>query len=187
MSDHFIFGYGSLVNRDTHAYPEAHPARLSGWRRIWRHTTRRQVAFLNVVLDAGSEIAGMMLSVPREEPELAQREYAYGRVIVTDRVSHALPGLPEVNVFAITEGEVRAPSTDHAILMSYVDMVAGGYFREFGAAGLSEFFETTDGWDAPILNDRTAPRYPRHREQDPEVIERVDEALSRLPSRIVPL
>ena len=31
-----------------------------------------------------------------------------------------------------------------------------------GHAGVSHFFETTDGWDAAILNDRADPVYPRH-------------------------
>ena len=30
-----FFGYGSLVNRNTHAYPDARPAQLRGWHRLW--------------------------------------------------------------------------------------------------------------------------------------------------------
>jgi len=37
-----------------------------------------------------------------------------------------------------------------------------GYLQEFGQDGVQNFFQTTDGWDAPILNDRAAPLYPRH-------------------------
>lgn len=32
---------------------------------------------------------------------------------------------------------------------------------EFGEAGVARFFATTDGWDAPILDDRAKPQYPR--------------------------
>ena len=46
MSHDFFFGYGSLVNRATHDFPEAHPARVTGWRRAWRHTDLRPVAYL---------------------------------------------------------------------------------------------------------------------------------------------
>ena len=40
----YFFGYGSLVNRATHDYVHAHPARISGWRRAWRHVEGRSVA-----------------------------------------------------------------------------------------------------------------------------------------------
>ena len=162
MSDHFIFGYGSLVNRGTHAYATAHPARLKGWKRVWRHTTLREVAFLNVVPDAASEIDGLILEAPRVDPALDQREYAYARTHVSHQVTHPAPPHIEVNLFAIAHGEQRAPSPDHAILMSYLDTVVAGYLAEFGEIGVADFFATTDGWDAPILNDRDAPRYPRH-------------------------
>jgi hypothetical protein len=41
-------------------------------------------------------------------------------------------------------------------------VVVQGYLREFGEEGVTRFFTTTHGWDAPILDDRAAPRYPRH-------------------------
>jgi hypothetical protein len=39
--------------------------------------------------------------------------------------------------------------------------VAQGFLREFGEAGVARFFETTQGWEAGIRNDRAAPLYPR--------------------------
>ena len=48
------------------------------------------------------------------------------------------------------------------MLLSYVDVVVQGYLREFGEDGVAQFFATTDGWDAPILDDRADPVYPRH-------------------------
>jgi len=47
-------------------------------------------------------------------------------------------------------------------LLSYLDVVVQGYEQVFGEAGVAAFFASTDGWDAPILNDRDAPQYPRH-------------------------
>ena len=49
MTGPFFFGYGSLVNRATHDYSDAHPARIEGWRRAWRHVEGRKVAFLTAV------------------------------------------------------------------------------------------------------------------------------------------
>ena len=102
-------------------------------------------------------------------------------------MEHPVAGQIEVNLFAISHGDERPPSTDHAVLLSYVDMVVGGYHREFGRDGVDRFFATTDGWDVPILNDRQQPRYPRHVAQPDEVTGIVDAALAHLPCRIVGL
>ena len=185
MHDHFIFGYGSLVNRATHDYEQAHPARLKGWRRVWRHTTLREVAFLNVVEDPECEIDGLILEVPRQPTELDKREYAYKRTTVTPAVMHRVEQKVEINLYAISEGTEGPPSPEHSILMSYLDTVVSGYFVEFGEAGVRDFFDTTAGWDAPILNDRAEPRYPRHRLAGPEITDMVDAALRGLPSVVI--
>jgi hypothetical protein len=49
----------------------------------------------------------------------------------------------------------------HPVLLSYLDVVVQGYLQEFDEAGVAHFFDTTDGWDAPLLDDRTHPHYPR--------------------------
>lgn len=46
------------------------------------------------------------------------------------------------------------------VLLSYLDVVVQGYFREFGRKGVVHFFEMTEGWHAPVLNDRANPIYP---------------------------
>ena len=47
------------------------------------------------------------------------------------------------------------------ICLSYIDCVLQGVIHRFGQAALDAFFETTDGWHVPILNDRAEPIYPR--------------------------
>lgn len=64
MKDAFFFGYGSLVNRATHDYGQARPASLPGWRRAWRHTALRPVAFLTAEPDPASTIEGLIAAVP---------------------------------------------------------------------------------------------------------------------------
>ena len=44
----WFFGYGSLVNRATHSYPQAQRARLHNWRRVWVRTAMREVVFLSI-------------------------------------------------------------------------------------------------------------------------------------------
>ncbi|MFB9149732.1 gamma-glutamylcyclotransferase family protein [Roseovarius ramblicola] len=160
----YFFGYGSLVNRATHGFDGARPARLSGWRRVWRHTTLRPVAYLTVMPDAGAEIDGLIAPVPGADwPALDAREAAYARAPAARQVRHDLPHTPEIAVYTIPEGHHGAPDAAHPILLSYIDVVVQGYLREFGEDGVARFFDTTQGWDAPVLDDRAAPRYPRHR------------------------
>jgi len=162
MHHPFFFGYGSLVNRRTHDYAAAHPARVHGWRRAWRHALTRPVAFLTAVPAPGAEIDGLVAEVPGADwAALDAREHAYDRVRAAG-VSHPLADASEVHIYWVPEGKHEAASHAHPILLSYLDVVVQGYLREFGEAGVERFFATTDGWEGPVLNDRAEPRYPRH-------------------------
>lgn len=184
MSHGYFFGYGSLVNRGTHDYAEACPAQLSGWRRQWRHTCLREVAYLTVVPDTGCEIEGLVAAVPPGGwAALDERERAYARVRATDRVRHDLPRPAEIAVYAIPHGKHGAPSERGPVLLSYIDVVVQGYLREFGERGVARFFETTDGWDAPVLDDRAAPAYPRHQELSADERALVDDHLREVGVR----
>lgn len=183
MTRPFFFGYGSLVNRATHDYADAHPARIAGWRRAWRHVEGRQVAFLTAVPASGSVIDGLIAHVPGGDwAALDMREHAYARVLATD-VEHEVAGATEIQIY-------HAPSDRHApasemrpLLLSYVDVVVQGYLREFGEAGVAGFFETTDDWDAPVRNDRANPAYPRHQRLTAAESALVDDWLDRLGNR----
>jgi len=184
MSDPFFFGYGSLVNRATHDYADAHPARLTGWRRAWRHTRLRPVAFLTAVPAPGHAIDGLVAHVPGGDwAALDHRERAYDRRPVTETTAHPVARAVEVQVYAIPDGKHGVPDRAHPVLLSYIDVVVQGYLSEFGEAGAARFFETTDGWDAPILDDRRAPRYPRHRPIGTDARLFVDERLRALGAR----
>lgn len=178
----WFFGYGSLVNHLTHDNRPLHPARLSGWRREWCLTTLRPVAFLSVRPAEGAEIAGLVSQVPAGDWQaLDAREYAYGRQPVS--VAAAAPVPAEVAVYAVTSqhraAEGQGAPQGH-ILLSYLDVVVEGYHHHFGAAGVADFFATTDGWDRPILDDRRDPVYPRHRDVGAEIRALTDGHLSRL-------
>ncbi|WP_339673304.1 gamma-glutamylcyclotransferase family protein [uncultured Roseovarius sp.] len=177
----YFFGYGSLVNRASHSFAGAVPAQLTGWRRIWRHTDLRPVAYLTVVPDAHAEIDGLIAPVPDADwPALDAREAAYIRAPAAHQVRHPLPHRPEIAVYTIPDGLHASPSQAHPILLSYLDVVVQGYFREFGTAGVQRFFDTTDGWDAPLLDDRNSPRYPRHQSLTDEERELTDRHLDLL-------
>lgn len=178
MSDPLFFGYGSLVNLATHDYTDPHPARLAGWRRIWRRTTLRDAAFLSVERCEATEIAGIVARVPGADwAALDAREAAYARRDVTRTVRH--PGQPgPVAVYEVQQRHLSGRD-DHPILQSYLDVVVQGYLRVFGEAEARAFFDTTHGWNTPILNDRDDPVYPRAQRLSVEETIFVDEALAR--------
>lgn len=177
----YFFGYGSLVNRDTHAFKDAHPARLKGWRRMWRPTHLREVGFLSVVADKDSWVDGLIAPVPDADwHALDLREANYERIAAEHMVEHPLPHAPQIAVYSVPDEHSRAPQEGYHLLLSYIDVVVQGYLREYGAAGAQHFFETTDGWNAPVLDDRDDPRYPRACRLSRDETDVVDAALAAL-------
>jgi len=160
MVNAFFFGYGSLVNRATHAYSKASHARLRGWRRVWRSTPKRRLAYLAAEPVAEGHIDGLIAHVPHGDwAALDQREEAYERRIVTDAVGHSQTGAPEIHVYWIPASASAEPSA--LLPLSYLDVVVQGYLHEYGEAGAADFFSSTAGWDLTVIDDRAAPLYPR--------------------------
>ena len=158
---HF-FGYGSLVNRDTHDFTPVQRSRIAGWRRVWHRAPVRPAAFLSVVRDPDATIDGVIAPVPNDDwHALDTREYAYDRVIVTEAVTHAAKDVRDISIYAIPPHESAPPDEDHPILLSYVDAVIQGYLREFGEGSATQFMHNTEGWSTSVRNDRDAPIYPR--------------------------
>ena len=187
MTDPFFFGYGSLVNRATHAFTDAHRARLRGWRRVWRHTTLRPVAYLTGVPAPGHVIDGLIAHVPGDDwAALDHRERAYDRAAVTGDTDHPVTRALEIQVYAIPEGKHGRPDETHPVLLSYLDVVVQGYLREFGEDGVGRFFDTTDGWDVPIMDDRADPIYSRHQRLHADEAALVHDHLRAVGARLIP-
>ncbi|SHJ15277.1 Gamma-glutamyl cyclotransferase, AIG2-like [Shimia gijangensis] len=181
MKRPYFFGYGSLVNQKTHDFEDAHPARLRGWRRIWRHTNLRPVAYLTAVPDPSAEIDGLIAHVPNDDwAALDYRERAYDRLPVCDQINHPKDDPISVAVYTVPHGKHGLPTEEHPVLLSYIDVVVQGYLRQFGEAGVADFFATTSGWSAPVLNDRENPIYPRHQRLSSDERQLVDDNLMRI-------
>lgn len=182
-NDPFFFGYGSLVNTETHGFARHARARLSGWRRVWRHTALRPVAFLTAEPHADTTITGLVAAVPGADwAALDLRERGYDRVAVTARVHHEVPeGADDIAVYTIPEGRHGAPDAAHPVLQSYLDTVLQGYLAKFGEEGVRDFVATTAGWEVPLLCDRKAPRYPRARSLTEGERRLVDALIEDLP------
>lgn len=178
MNDPAFFGYGSLVNAATHNFADPRPATLHGWRRVWRGTHLRQAAFLSVQPSIGGVLHGIVAKVPGADwAALDQREAAYQRNDVSDTVRHDGPKAPTAVYQVKTAHVADAP---HPILLSYLDVVVQGYLQTYGMEGVAHFFATTDGWDAPILNDRQDPIYARHRKLSADEQAVVDQYLAAM-------
>jgi len=185
MHGDWFFGYGSLVNRLTHAYPQARPARLRGWQRVWRPTNLRPDAFLSVRPAPGTDILGLVAAVPGADwAALDARETGYRRHAVSEAVEHDLPVRAEVQVYAVPGWDSPAPEDGH-VLLSYLDVVVQGFLHQFGEDGAAHFFATTGGWPPSVLDDRAAPRYPRHQTLAPGERALVDRHLADLALRVI--
>ncbi len=188
MRDPFFFGYGSLVNKRTHDYLDAHKAEVKGWRRAWRRSPLRAVSYLTAVPAPDDTALGLIAGVPGGAwAALDQRERAYQRHDATSDISHAAGRKLDVAIYAIADGHHHPPTDDNPLLLSYIDVVVQGYLSEFGHEGVQHFFETTEGWHAPVLNDRAAPVYSRHQVLSAEEKALVDEGISRLSARVIAL
>lgn len=186
MSDPFFFGYGSLVNTRTHDFPEPMPAHVSGWRRSWRHTSRRPFPFLSVVQDDTCTISGLIARVPQDDWDaLDIRETGYRRApLEPKQIRHERAEPAAVHIYMTHRDADITGRVVYPILLSYLDVVVQGFNDVFGEIGVSDFFDTTDGWDAPVLDDRGSPLYPRHQSLSTAERQLVDHHLRQLSSKI---
>lgn len=160
----WFFGYGSLVNRDTHDYPDARPAELKDWRRIWVETPVRAFCFLSARNAGEGSISGLIARVPGGNwAALDERESHYtrqniGHSIVSGNVSE------DIQIYSVPPQNHANGTEPKPILLSYLDVVLLGYRAVFGEEGAARFIATTDGWNRPVFDDRAHPLYPRHRQ-----------------------
>ncbi|WP_353473632.1 gamma-glutamylcyclotransferase [Salipiger sp. H15] len=185
MSTSYFFGYGSLVNRRTHGFEPAHRASASGWRRVWARVPGRPVSLLTVLRDPSCEIEGLIAPVDAEGwAALDLREAGYDRTDALRDVRHPAQTVAEMAIYVVPEVDRMAPDTDHPVLLSYLDVVLQGYLDEFGKPGAERFLASTANWDAPILNDRAAPQYPRAQSLSDAERAFVDAALAGLGAKV---
>ena len=167
MNDPYFFGYGSLVNLSTHEYRDPKAASLRGWRRIWLNAYMLDAAFLSVHPTQGAKIEGIIARVPDADwVALDAREKGYDRLDATDQILVDTEPPVDCAVYVVPRTRETDTGQKSPILLSYLDVVLQGFMQIYGSDGLDHFFETTDGWDRPVHNDRHMPVYPRHRYLD---------------------
>jgi hypothetical protein len=162
-----LFAYGSLVNPLARpAGLQAFVAELPGWRREWMHrveTPYGKICSLTAMPNKRASIRGVLLVGGRAEPfDLDEREIGYERVTVSIRVFDSSFKSPTECFLYTGSQPFRGPATpEYPIWRSYLDCVVAGYLRLGGIEGIEEFITSTSGWEAPILDDRPSPKYPR--------------------------
>jgi cation transport regulator ChaC len=163
------FGYGSLVNRATHRTGILHavPARLKGWRRVWRPRPDMPgfpAALLSIRPDPDAVCDGLVVFDRAENlAAVDAREARYRRIALAPGAldcAAALPDGVDVHVYVAQEDVPPHPEPPR-ILRSYLDAVLQGFLAEHGEAGARRFLAETEGFDTPIHDDRAAPIYPR--------------------------
>ena len=169
-----FFGYGSLVNAATHDFAGLRPARLDGWRRRWVVTPARALSYLSAEPRAGVSIDGAVAEVPDGGwAALDERERAYARIDVSGSVTPPMAG---TCVYSVQDG--GAPGQG-GILASYLGAVVQGFAKLHGEDAVWRFFDTTEGWEAPVVWDLDAPRYPRAVTLHAQDVEMMREGLER--------
>lgn len=168
------FGYGSLVNLNTLRTPwlAAHPARLSGWERIWLARPKVEgsfapiddLAFLSARRNTSSAIDGMLiLDHASSLASLDEREALYERHTISSVDLHFHEDAPDLDGMDlyVYAAEPLALGQTSSILRSYLDAVGQGFHTHFGEEGLARFIASTANFDLPIHEDRHDPLYPR--------------------------
>ena len=168
------FGYGSLVNLDTlqTPYVSAHPARLRGWKRVWKARPKvtgsfapiEGLAFLSAERCPDTTIEGMVIVDERASlPALDKREALYDRASIAHEDIEFVGGnplSPNQDLFMYV-AQPQARDQTARILRSYLDVVLRGFHGHFGEQGIERFISTTANFHWPIHEDRHDPVYPR--------------------------
>ena len=180
-----FFGYGSLVNLATHDYVNPRKTTVTGWRRQWVYSLKRDVSFLSVTQDPQCSIQGLVADVTHIGWDaLDVREVGYNRLELPD-TALSETGFNGVQIYQADPTHVDPTAYDKPILLSYIDCVVQGFLEHFDEDGVAAFFDTTAGWERSIKDDRTAPIYPRAQVLSDAQTKLIDRHLAKLPSTIV--
>ena len=163
------FGYGSLVCRATHRTEivAAVPARLKGWRRLWRPRPDMPgfpAALLSVRPQHGAACDGLLVFDRAENlASVDAREACYRRVALSsgDLVVNGPAAFDCPLYLYVAEEDVPPHPEPPAILRSYLEAVLLGFLREHGEGGVSRFIAETEGFGTGLHDDSHAPIYPR--------------------------
>lgn len=174
----WIFGYGSLINRQSlrhtlsdAAVGEVVAGRISGWRRSWSNRVpARGRTGLGARIEAEGRINGVAIELL--DPDFAaldRREAGYVRELVVEQT------LVDGALWLYSKPDGVLASEAFPVALSYLEVVLAGCLalgREFAI----EFLTETPGLTA-LMNDRAAPVYPRRVPLTADEVAAIDDLL----------
>lgn len=164
------FGYGSLVNRQTHRTDIVHaiPARLKGWKRHWIPRAAipdHPACMLSVSRDPERVIDGLLIfDHVRNLALIDEREKLYSRVALSYTELEFEGEIPVPCPLFVYEAPrpLKFDFQGQLILRSYLEAVLQGFLVEHGEAGVLRFLSDTEFFEIGVLDDSERPLYPRH-------------------------
>ena len=181
MTIEYIFGYGSLINKDSRARSghtgKAIPVIVDGIERAWNlPSPQYKLTALGANINPQLSINGVVVPIEKEEiPNFDKREEGYTRHRINSKNLRTLDesAIPETNIWIYIPDKVEWPDSSKPIVQSYVDVIVQGCLA-FGDGFTRDFIRGTKGWNNPWINDRNQPNYPRPIELDSEGRKKID-------------
>ena len=113
--------------------------------------------------------------------EVDRREIGYRRAKIDLHQSDLTAKIAGINayIYVSKKDHNRWGSPDYPIWRTYLDCILAGYIDVWGQAGAERFMASTQGWDVPLIDDRTVPKYPRHVILEKAVRQTIDRLLEK--------
>jgi hypothetical protein len=174
--DQFIFGYGSLIERESRCRTvpsavHASPVVVEDLARRWDARSTRLgagITYLGAGFAAGKECNGVLFKVDAAIQATDKRERSYSRERLDAAQIRMLDGSdrpPDGDIWVYIYPKGKAPDAAYPIMQSYVDICLSGCLEveeEFGGAGAADFaacfIRATADWSSHWVNDRAHPR-----------------------------
>jgi len=172
MAHYFIFGYGSLIYKDSRDKSgesgDSIPVKVNGIRRGWNIAiSQARAVALGATQETTARCNGVIFSVAGSEiAKFDEREikHGYNRIILGRDTVARIDGkpIPDGEIFAYASAKaIHDVPRDIPLIQSYIDVTMTGCLLLGGEAFAREFVHTADGWNRAWENDRAFPRYPR--------------------------
>ncbi|SHO58931.1 hypothetical protein VQ7734_04706 [Vibrio quintilis] len=179
----YIFGYGSLMNsssrRLTGQTGHAVPAVVSGLVRHWGKVNDNYIASPLVSEPGDGLVNGVLLEITIDElKEFDRREAGYQRVrLQPEQFETPLDITAENDIWVYIKPQPQPPCENIPVLQTYIDTVLSGCL-EISEDFARFFIRHTQGWQAPVDNDRQQPRYKNYAGIPSHHVELIDQLLA---------